>query len=1810
MINNTSNIQLFKASPFAGLIVMTDSPRFTIVAATDNFLTVYQKKEADILKKDFFEIFGNSDIEAPNNNSTDLLALFSATIENKVPAKFEGFYVKPKKNHQYPFEAKYADVEIIPVLNESDLPVSIIVSFKATENKAISNKLDSKKSQYYSSIIENSLISFFLTKPDGTILEANKAACNLFGYSLRELRKIGRLGIIDHTDVHLHETLRERNEKGKIKTELVGIKKNGEKFPIEVSSVIFLDVNGEKRSSTTIIDITERKHVEQELILSEKKYKTFFEDNPLPMFIWDFETLNIIDCNEEALLKYGYTREEFLQLNIRDIRPKEDIALINATVERGIENGQVHKKVWRHLKKNGELIQMEVHAHLMDYHGRRVSLVLLNDVTEKMKAQTLLSESENRYKLLFYNDPIPRWVYDIEKFKILDVNIAASDHYGYSREEFLSMTIKDLQPTSEIPKLLLAHKNIKGDENIIPFGIFIHKKKNGNLIKVEVSGHLLFYNGTQCILMACNDVTEREKILQQLKDHEAKLITAQQIAKLGYWQMDIVKKSIFWSDEVYAIWGVSKDSFELSYDSFLNSIHPDDKIIFETKQKNSFIADSEPQFQHRIILPNGSIKWLQVKEKLLKNPDNNSFLLEGTVQDITTEKTLELSLQESIDRYNYVTKATSDAIWDWDIKKDIIIFGEGYKILFGHETNEVNHEINPWTKNLHPDDLDRVMNRLNSIINSNENNWKDEYRYLKQDGTYAYVIDKGFVIRDGTGKGIRMVGAMQDITQRKNEEQQKLLLVEISRLFNQPISFTETLNHVLQAIAATGNYCMAEAWMIDSDKKNMNLLAKHLIGEKTDLFYAEYPDFRNVAIGKGIPGIVAQTQTIQDWNVDEDNNFFIRKNAAIKAGIKKIVGIPFFYNETIIGSLLLGSNTLEKMQHDNIFQSRDFSLHLGAEIKRKQLEQQLNQLFDYSQDIICIADFNGYFKKINPVAFEILGYTEEELLKRPYSDFVHPDDLDITAKEVETLRKGEPSHYFENRYMTKAGKIIWFAWTATSSLEEKLIFAVAKNITDKKNLQDLLNKANRLARIGSWEIEFNNKGNDHVYWSPITKDILEVGDDYNPSITGIMELYQGESKKIKSSAVEHLVATGKEFDLELLLVNGKGKQMWIRCTGQSERLDGKCIKIFGSFQDIDERKKAAIKLAESENRFRTILEAEPECIKLLGAEGELIMMNPAGLAIIEAENEDQVIGKSMLAIILPEHRAAFSALTKNIFKGETGKLVFEIEGLKGTRRWLETNAVPMRNEQNDIISLLGVTRDITERKKAEEDIKDSEEKRRLIMSGALDAIICIDTNGNITFWNPQAEKIFGWQQKEIMGQKLSNYIIPENLRSRHDNGMNHYLKTGEANVLNSLLELSAVNKNGEIFPVELTVIPIKQEKEEFFCAFIRDITERKKAEESIRQSNERFEKVTEATNDAIWDWDIVNDNLYRGKGYNILLGYEVDKNIQAVDFWKDKFHFEDIPLVKESLQKAIEDPNATHWQQEYRIIKNSGEIATVIDRGIIIRNNTGKALRMIGAMTDITYRKEYENSLKQLNETLEQNAQQLAVTNKELEQFAYVASHDLQEPLRMVTSFLTQLENKYGDCIDDKGKQYIFYAVDGAKRMRQIILDLLEFSRIGRQENVMEQVDFNELVSDVLILLNNQIEESKAIITVETLPVISTHQIPLRQVFQNLIGNALKYRHNEKAPVIKIRCTEIPGYWMFSIKDNGIGINKEYFEKIFIIFQRLHNKDDYTGTGIGLAIVKKIINNLNGKIWVESEEGKGTTFYFTITKHMKNENTQ
>lgn len=244
--------------------------------------------------------------------------------------------------------------------------------------------------------------------------------------------------------------------------------------------------------------------------------------------------------------------------------------------------------------------------------------------------------------------------------------------------------------------------------------------------------------------------------------------------------------------------------------------------------------------------------------------------------------------------------------------------------------------------------------------------------------------------------------------------------------------------------------------------------------------------------------------------------------------------------------------------------------------------------------------------------------------------------------------------------------------------------------------------------------------------------------------------------------------------------------------------------------------------------------------------------------------------------------------------------------------------------------------------------------------------------------------------------------------------------------------------------------------------------------------------------------------------------------------------------------------------------------------------------------------------LKNLNVTLEKRAKELTLSNEELEQFAYVASHDLQEPLRMVTSFLSQLEKKYSNHLDEKAHMYIDFAVDGASRMRNIILDLLEYSRVGKNNDELEPININEVVEQAKVLLRNVIEEKGATIVYGKLPIIMAYRSPIVQVFQNLIENGLKYAKADVAPIIDIKAKELKNEWEFTIKDNGIGIKKDYYEKVFVIFQRLHNRDEYSGTGMGLAIVKKIIENFGGKIWLESEEGKGSTFHFTLPQQNLN----
>jgi PAS domain S-box-containing protein len=385
-------------------------------------------------------------------------------------------------------------------------------------------------------------------------------------------------------------------------------------------------------------------------------------------------------------------------------------------------------------------------------------------------------------------------------------------------------------------------------------------------------------------------------------------------------------------------------------------------------------------------------------------------------------------------------------------------------------------------------------------------------------------------------------------------------------------------------------------------------------------------------------------------------------------------------------------------------------------------------------------------------------------------------------------------------------------------------------------------------------------------------------------------------------------------------------------------------------------------------------------------------------------------------------------------------------------------------------------------------------------------------------------------------------------------------------------------------------------------------SEKQLLEEKLKESEEKYRKVFNNINDMI-TLNLMDENNLPGKFIDVneigikRLGYSYDEflNLSPKDIIA--------PDSRSEIQKnALKLFEKNHYTFEIVHRTKDGKTIPVEVNNHIFELN-GKKIAL-AVSRDITERKTIEKELKESHDNLEikvkdrtleleQAVNNLKRSNAELEQFAHVASHDLREPLRMITSFLQLLERRYKDQLDEQANEFIEFAVDGAKRLDDMINDLLEFSRLNSKKREFTSVNLEKILEETLLTLKIQIDENNAIITNDPLPSIKSDEKLMLLLFQNLIGNAIKY-NDKKTPKIHISTKKEKNQYLFSIKDNGIGMSPEYLERIFTIFQRLHSHNEYEGTGIGLAIAQKIVHIQGGKIWAESELGKGTTFYFTI----------
>jgi PAS domain S-box-containing protein len=634
-------------------------------------------------------------------------------------------------------------------------------------------------------------------------------------------------------------------------------------------------------------------------------------------------------------------------------------------------------------------------------------------------------------------------------------------------------------------------------------------------------------------------------------------------------------------------------------------------------------------------------------------------------------------------------------------------------------------------------------------------------------------------------------------------------------------------------------------------------------------------------------------------------------------------------------------------------------------------------------------------------------------------------------------------------------------------------------------------------------------------------------------------------------------------------------------------------------RDISVRKEAEKHLAQMEGKYRGLLEAAPDAMVVVNQSGEIVLLN------VQAEKQfgyrrDELVGQKVKNII-PEGfaerliadgtRTAAEALAQQIGTG------IELYGRRkdGSDFPIEIMLSPLESAEGILVT--AAIRNITVRKAAEKHLAQMEGRYRGLLEAAPDAMVVVNQGGEIVLLNVQAEKRFGYHRDELVGQKVKN-IIPEGFAERLVADGLRSAEDALAQQIGTGIELTGRRKNGSKFPIEIMLSPLESTEGILVTAAIRDISVRKAAEKHLAQMEGRYRGLLEAAPDAMvvvnQGGEIVLLNVQAEKQFGYrrdeLVGQKV-KNIIPEGF-AERLLADALRSAEDALAQQIGTGIELNGRR-----KNGSEFPIEI---MLSPLESAEGILVTAAVRDITKRKKAEAHLLQKVEELNRS-------NEELQQFAYIASHDLQEPLRMVASYTQLLSRRYKGKLDSDADEFISFAVDGASRMQRLIKDLLAYSRVGVGTKTKDLLDTSSeaALQQALINLRGAIEESGAQVTHDPLPIVVADEMQLIQLFQNLVGNAIKYQ-NPGVPRVHISATRNgEKRWTFSVRDNGLGIDSQYFEKIFGMFQRLHKREEFEGTGVGLAICKKIVERHGGSISVESQVGHGSTFFFALSESEK-----
>ena len=1183
--------------------------------------------------------------------------------------------------------------------------------------------------------------------------------------------------------------------------------------------------------------------------------------------------------------------------------------------------------------------------------------------------------------------------------------------------------------------------------------------------------------------------------------------------------------------------------------------------------------------------------------------------IRGIVLNVTEQKRAEQKLEENERRIRELTNALPEVIFETDANGIVTFASAAMFTRYGWTIGEVEGKMNLLDV-VAPFDRERARETISKKIQGEDTGWA-EYTLIQKDGSTApFDLRTMPIVRNGVYEGLRGIGI--DITERKRAE---AALIRSERRIRE---ITDALPVVVYETDVTGRMTF------------VNATAFELFGYTKEELEAGMSIFQLIAPADLKRARATFRRRMRGEAIGRVEYRGLRKDGSTYP--ISIRSVPMKQDAAVVGQRGVILDFTELKQAEEGIKERTHAMEIlnlivtdgnratDVQSFAEAATRLTCELLYFDAGTIHLVDDDARCANLrhaigipNPAIDAIRRIPLEEVpdvrfFAEPKPRFVdgHVGSLVSHLAELGLQSLATVPLY---RYTKIVGTLTFgsFKRHTFSQTERELLVAIGNEagaVITKLQADEALRESERRIR------ELTDALPEVVYetdatgaFSFVSASCLQMfgytKEEFEAGLTAFDVLVPDDRDRGRKAFLQRMDATELGW-IEYTGLRKDGSTLPVSVSAMPIHDDGAVIGTRGIVADNTQRKRSEERLRKSERRIREITDALPVVVYETDATGRMTFVNATAFELFGYTKQELEAGMSIFQLIAPADLKRARATFRRRMRGEdVGAL--EHTGLRkdGSTYPISIRSVPMKQDAA-VVGQRGIIIDITERKTTELVLHEVQEELRqhaTMFNAAHDAIMTLDPEGTITYWNRGAERLYGWTKQEAEGQNANALLrtwFPESREALWPKLMRSGLWEGE---------LIHVTRDGVRVTVASSWTLMKDEagNASAILEISSDVTERKKAESALAESEATL-RITFATMaDGIviagLDEEIIdcNEAILRltqrsrddiiGKPFGDLLPHEFRSLI---------------PDARKLLIGAIFDRTVVSSgkketvRTDSQLLRKNGDRVDIEANISLIEDASGQPAAFLTVARDVTERKRMESKL---NRTLAD----LQRSNAELEQFAYVTSHDLQEPLRMITSYIQLICEDYKGRLDADADQYIAFAVEGAKRMHTLINDLLAYSRVGTRGEPFMPTSMNGVLSAAIANLEVAIEESHAVVTQDQLPTVLGDESQLIQLFQNLLGNAIKFR-SDAIPKIHVGVEETKDDWVFSVRDNGIGIDMKYAERIFSVFQRLHTREDYPGTGIGLAIVRKIVERHGGRIWVESEPANGSTFCFTLPR--------